>query len=163
MALMRVMVDEFGCGDADQAHSQLYRNLLAELEMPEDVESYLDTTNDESYAFVNGFYWMAARAPHLEYFLGALGYLEASIPFAFRCWAEACDRLGIVNSRYYTEHMHIDEFHMKEMQTAIRELEAARGLDCRRLWTGIQLASTILSEAFEAAVAKARRVREVVG
>jgi hypothetical protein len=46
---------------------------------------------------------------------------------------------------------------MREMQTAIREVEDARGLDHRKVWVGMQLASTILGEAFGAAVAKARR------
>ncbi|MGH8885874.1 MAG: iron-containing redox enzyme family protein [Egibacteraceae bacterium] len=158
MAVMRVLIDEFGCGNVDQAHSQLYRNLLTELEMPLDIESYLDGLNDESYAFLNVFYWLSERAPQVEYFLGALAYLEASIPFAFSCYANACARLGIIGSRYYTEHMHIDGFHMKELQIAIRELEAAGELDYKKVWVGTQLASSIIAEAFEAAVAKARKV-----
>ncbi|WP_308312468.1 iron-containing redox enzyme family protein [Streptomyces sp. ISL-11] len=156
MAVMRVLIDEFGCGNLRQAHSRLYLDLLAELGLPQDLESFLDTTSDETYAFLNVFYWLTQRAPHVEYFLGALAYLEASIPHAFRTQARACERLGIEHDRYYTEHLHIDTFHMKEMQIAIREYEAARGLDPTRLWIGALLLSDLIGTAFDAAVERAR-------
>jgi hypothetical protein len=159
MAVMRVLIDEFGCGNLRQAHSQLYLNLLAELDLPQDIESYLDTTSEENFAFLNSFYWMTQRAPDIEYFLGALAYLEASIPDAFTVQARACERLGLANGRYYTEHLHIDTFHRQEMQVAIRELEAARGLDPAKVWVGALLLSELLGAAFEAAV---RRAREAV-
>jgi hypothetical protein len=92
----------------------------------------------------------------VEYFLGALAYLESSIPDAFRVQARACARLGIANGRYYTEHLHIDTFHMQEMQRAIKECEAAHGLDHTRVWVGAQLLSELIGAAFDAAVARAR-------
>lgn len=156
MPVMRVLIDEFGCGNIQQAHSQLYRNLLNELGLPVDIDSYLGQTNDQTYAFLNAFYWLAQRASHVEYFLGALAYLEASIPTAFSYYARACERLGIENSQYYTEHIHIDSFHMKEMQLAIREYEKVHGLDSTRLWVGARILSDILSAAFNAAVQQAR-------
>jgi tetratricopeptide (TPR) repeat protein len=162
MPVMRVPIDEFGCGNINQAHSQLYRNLLSELGLPLDLDSYLEGTSDETYAFLNVFYWLAQRAPHVEYFLGALAYLEASIPTAFAYYARACERLGIENSQYYTEHIHIDNFHMKEMQLAIREYEKAHGLDPTRVWVGACLLSEILSTAFEAAVQRARALAGTV-
>lgn len=157
MPVMRILIDEFGCGNINQAHSQLYRNLLTELGLPLDLNNYSDTTSDETYAFLNVFYWLTQRAPHVEYFLGALAYLEASIPTAFAYYAHACERLGIENSQYYTEHMHIDSFHMREMQVAIREYEAAHGLDPTRVWVGARLLSRILETAFDAAVERARK------
>jgi hypothetical protein len=156
MPVMRVLIDEFGCGNIRQAHSQLYRNLLAELGLPVDLDSYLGQTSDETYAFLNTFYWLGQRAPHVEYFLGALAYLEASIPTAFSYYVRACQRLGIVNSNYYSEHVHIDSFHMQEMQIAIRECEASSGVDFTRVWVGAQLISEILGTAFEAMIARIR-------
>ncbi|SES33189.1 iron-containing redox enzyme family protein [Actinokineospora terrae] len=155
MAVMRVMIDEFGCGNIAQAHSQLYRDLLAELDLPDELPEVLRDTNDETYAFLNSFYWLASRAVDVEYFLGALAYLEAAIPDAFAFQARACERLGIANGRYYTEHIHIDDFHMREMQTAIKEYEAARGLDPTKLLVGATLLSSLLGAAMDAAVAKA--------
>ncbi|MEV8475168.1 iron-containing redox enzyme family protein [Streptomyces sp. NPDC051173] len=156
MAVMRVLIDEFGCGNLQQAHSQLYVNLLAELGLPLELDAYLDRTSDETYAFLDVFYWLTQRAPRMEYFLGGLAYLEASIPSAFTVQARACERLGIANGRYYTEHLHIDTFHRKEMQVAIREYEAAHGLDPTRLWVGALLVSELIGTAFEAAVERAR-------
>lgn len=158
MPLMRVLIDEFGCGNLQQAHSQLYRNLLTELGLPRDLNSYLNRTSDETYAFLNVFYWLTQRAPSVEYFLGALAYLEASIPAAFTYYARACERLGIENSQYYTEHVHIDSFHMQEMQVAIREYEAAQGVDSTRLWVGACLLSELIGRAFEVAVERAREL-----
>ncbi|MCX5389205.1 iron-containing redox enzyme family protein [Streptomyces sp. NPDC006482] len=156
MAVMRVLIDEFGCGNLQQAHSQLYRLLLAELGLPQEPEEFLDTTGDETFRFLNVFYWLTQRAPHVEYFLGALAYLEASIPDAFTIQARACERLAIRHGRYYTEHLHIDTFHMREMQLAIKEYEAVYGLDPARLWTGARLLSGLIGDAFDTAVARAR-------
>ncbi|MFC4033256.1 iron-containing redox enzyme family protein [Streptomyces polygonati] len=156
MAVMRVLIDEFGCGNLQQAHSQLYLNLLGELGLPRTVDDLLDLTSDETFAFLDVFFWLTQRAPHIEYFLGALAYLEASIPAAFTVQARACERLGIENGRYYTEHLHIDLFHMEEMQVAIREYEAVHPLDATKLWIGATLLSELLGTAFDSAVERAR-------
>jgi Iron-containing redox enzyme len=156
MAVMRVLIDEFGCGNLRQAHSQLYRELLAELDLPQDLGSFVDTTGDETFAFLNVFYWLTQRAPEIEYFLGALAYLEAAIPDAFTHQARACERLGLRGGRYYTEHLHIDTFHMREMQLAIKEYEAECGLDATKVWVGARLLSELLGTAFDTAVARAR-------
>lgn len=156
MAVMRVLIDEFGCGNLQQAHSQLYRNLLAELGLPQETEHFLDTTGDETFQFLNVFYWLTQRAPDVEYFLGALAYLEASIPDSFRTQARACARLGIANDRYYTEHLHIDTFHREETQQAIKEYGAVHGLDPTKVWTGARLLSGLIGDAFDAAVRRAR-------
>ncbi|MGI9064029.1 MAG: iron-containing redox enzyme family protein [Pseudonocardiaceae bacterium] len=156
MALMRVLIDEFGCGNLQQAHSQLYVDLLAELGLPQDLDSFLDITSDETFAFLNVFYWFAQRAPDMEYFLGALAYLEASIPDAFSVQARACERLGIEHGRYYSEHLHIDTFHRQEMQRAIREYEAVHRLDPTKLWIGAQLLSDLIGTAFGTATERAR-------
>lgn len=159
MPMMRVFIDEFGCGNYDQTHSQLYRELLTELELPLDLDGYVPLANDESLAFVNIFYWLTQRASHPEYFIGALAYLENSIPYAFTCFADACRRLNISKHHYYTEHLHIDGFHAKETRATLRELEAAAGLNCTKAWVGMQLGSMLIGQAFEAAVAKAKQWR----
>ena len=156
MPILRVLIDEFGCGNFQQAHSRLYHQLLCELGMPTDIESYLDTLNPESYAFLNIFYWLTNRAPHIEYFLGALAYLESTIPSSFQCFAEACQRLNITSDKYYTEHIHIDDFHAKDVLRSIWEVDAAIGVDYTKVWTGVQISSFITERAFTAAVEKSK-------
>ncbi|MFC0548509.1 iron-containing redox enzyme family protein [Kutzneria chonburiensis] len=158
MAVFRVLIDELGCGNVEQAHSQLYRELLAELGMSTELESYVDNGNEESYAYVNLFHWLARRAPAPETFLGAYAYFEASVLYAFKCYAAAAKRLGVRNDKYYTEHLYIDDFHSKQMRTALMELDAERGLDLAKVWAGVELTSEIAAAATEAAVAKAREV-----
>ncbi|MET9548917.1 MULTISPECIES: iron-containing redox enzyme family protein [unclassified Streptomyces] len=155
MAVFRVLIDEFGCGNLDQAHFNIYRDLMTELGMSLEVEDYLDRTNEETYAYVNTFFWAAARAPRPEYFLGTLCYLESSILYAFKCFAAAAQRLGLKGARYYTEHLHIDHFHAKELQVAIREFDAEADLHPVKVWAGFKMASEVIGGATEAAVASA--------
>lgn len=156
MAVMRVLIDEFGCGNLQRAHSELYMDLLRELDLPTDLASHLPDVSAESLAFANCFYWLASRAPDVEYFLGALAYLEAYIPTGFSCFDAACRRLGIEHGRYYSEHMHIDEFHKQELQIAIHEYDRAQGCDPAKLWVGMTLLQRLLADAFDAAIDRAR-------
>ena len=156
MAVMRVLIDEFGCGNLQRAHSELYMDLLRELDLPTDLASHLADVSAETLAFVNCFYWLASRAPDVEYFLGALAYLEAYIPTGFACFDAACRRLGIKHGLYYSEHIHIDDFHKQELQIAIREYDRVHGCDYAKLQVGMTLLRRLLGASFEAATDRAR-------
>jgi Iron-containing redox enzyme len=156
MAVMRVLIDEFGCGNLQRAHSELYMDLLRELELPTDLRSHLRLVSAETLAFVNCFYWLASRAPDVEYFLGALAYLEAFIPTGFAAFDAACRRLGVEHGLYYSEHIHIDDFHRQELQIAIHELDRVHGCDLAKLAVGMNLLRRLLGASFEAATGKAR-------
>jgi Iron-containing redox enzyme len=162
LPLMRIMLDEFGCGNPQRAHTSLYRALLQELDMSVNPMDYLGHIGPESFAFLNVFYWLSTRAPDPGYFLGALTYLEASIPSFFKCYADCCGRLNIQHHHYYTEHMHIDHFHARDGQRAILEAIRRGACDYRSVWAGVQLMSVVTADAFEASVAKARRGAPVV-
>ncbi|MFF9853231.1 iron-containing redox enzyme family protein [Streptomyces litmocidini] len=153
MAVFRVLIDELGCGNEEKAHSQLYRNLLTELGMSLELDDYLDETTPECYAYVNMFHWLASRASSPQYFLGAYAYFETSVLYAFQSFARAAKRLGIVHDAYYTEHLYIDSYHSNHMRTAIRALDEP---DFAKIWAGVRLASDIVGEAQEAAIALAR-------
>ncbi|MEU3980904.1 iron-containing redox enzyme family protein [Streptomyces sp. NPDC026672] len=155
MAVFRVLIDELGCGNEAMAHAQLYRDLLTELGMPLDLDSYRDI-GPESYAYVNLFHWIANRAPVPEYFLGGYAYFEASVLYGLQSFAHAAQRLGITNHQYYTEHIYIDKFHSKQMRTAIREAETAAGLDLAKVWAGVRMTSAVVTHATETAISRAR-------
>jgi hypothetical protein len=156
MAVMRVLIDEFGCGNLQRAHSELYMELLAELDLPTDIASHLQDVGEETLAFVNSFFWLASRAPDVEYFLGALAYLEAFIPAGFAWFDAACDRLGLECGLYYGEHIHIDDFHKQELQVAMHELDRAQGCDPVKLWVGMTVLRRLLGASFDAAADRAR-------
>ncbi|MER7949994.1 iron-containing redox enzyme family protein [Streptomyces sp. NPDC096079] len=153
MAVFRVLIDELGCGNEEKAHSQLYRDLLTELGMSLELDDYLDDTSPECYAYVNMFHWLASRASSPQYFLGAYAYFETSVLYAFQAFARAARRLGIVHDAYYTEHLYIDSYHSNHMRTAIRALDEP---DFAKIWAGVRLASDIVGEAQETAIARAR-------
>ncbi len=156
MAVLRVLIDEFGCGRIERAHSRLYMNLLQELDLPTDVESHLRNTSSEALAFVNLFYWLAARADSPAWFLGALAHLEASIVEGFGCYVAGCERLGVVHDDYYREHVHIDAFHRREVRIALTLLDQHGDLDCAAAWGGARLAAATFDTAFATAVERAR-------
>ncbi|MER7769841.1 iron-containing redox enzyme family protein [Kitasatospora sp. NPDC096140] len=156
MAVFRVMVDELGCGNDDQAHSELYRELLRELDLPTEVEAYRAGSSPQSHAYVNMFHWLASRADTPEYFLGGYAYFEASVLYGFRSFAQAARRLGLKSGKYYTEHLYIDTYHSKQMRVAIRETQTAQGLDLAKVWAGVELTSAVVGDATETAIALAR-------
>jgi hypothetical protein len=156
MAVLRVLIDEFGCGNDEQEHAALYGRLVTELGMPTDLGYYVERAGEESFAYVNLFHWLAQRAPAPEYFLGAYTYFESSVLYAFKCYARACERLGVVNRKYYDEHLYIDAYHSRQMQASIKALADERPVDLAKVWTGVTLTSAVVAEATAAAIDRAR-------
>ncbi|MFD7164800.1 iron-containing redox enzyme family protein [Streptomyces violascens] len=157
MAVFRILIDELGCGNESMAHAQLYRDLLIELGMPIDIDSYRDSSPD-SFAYVNLFYWLANRAEVSEYFLGGYAYFEASVLYGLQSFAHAAKRFGLENHAYYTEHIYIDKYHSRQMRTAIREKELETGVDLAKVWAGVRMTSAIVSTATEQAIVRSRKL-----
>ncbi len=160
MPMLRIMIDEFGSGNLQRAHTSLYLQLLRELQMPTELAFYSERLEPDSFAFVNLFFWLTLRADDPSYFAGAITYLETAIPTFFECYVQACERLGIAAHAYYSEHQHIDAFHAIEGQRLLRTMHASNSLCPRKAWLGAKLASGITSAAFEGAVAKARQLQD---
>lgn len=152
MPVMRVLIDEFGCGNLDQMHTNLYCRLLEELGSPLDLDHFVGLAVDEVFEFVNVFHWMTKRSPDVEYFLGALAWFEAVVPAFFAPYVEACERLKIESHHYYSEHVHIDVFHARDALHAIREAGRSMTIDPVRLWAGVLLINAIAGRAFDASV-----------
>ncbi|WP_338439232.1 iron-containing redox enzyme family protein [uncultured Aquabacterium sp.] len=157
MPMLRIMIDEFGSGNLQCAHTTLYVNLLNELGMPLDLAYYCSRIESTSFEFVNLFFWLTLRADDPSYFAGAITYLESVIPSFFACYVQACERLNIASHAYYSEHRHIDVFHAVEGRRLLRAMAADQTLDANKAWKGIHLAAQITGGAFEAAVVKARQ------
>lgn len=158
LPMLRILIDEFGSGNPKCTHSELYKNLLRELYMPTDETFYYDKIDNLSYAFINMFYWLTLRADDPSYFVGALTYLESIIPAVFPCYVEACQRLGIQNHHYYSEHCHIDAYHAKECFRILKAMHQTNTLDIGKTWKGFRLAGLVTNQAFEQAVQKAKRL-----
>ena len=89
--------------------------------------------------------------------MGALAYTEAAVPRAFRVFERDCTRLGVRASTYFTEHIHIDEYHARDALLALRALDAEQGVDFRKAWIGVQMVRNIGRAAFHTAVDAARK------
>jgi len=155
MPIMRILIDEFGCGNIDFMHSRLYQNILLELGSSIELADFIADTAEEVYEFVNIFHWMTKRAAQVEYFLGALAWFEAVVPTFFNPYMDACMRLGIKQHAYYSEHIHIDFYHARSALVALRELEKHQSVDYRLAWLGVQAVEDVTNRAFDAAVARA--------
>lgn len=141
MPLMRIIIDEFGCGNLQKTHTQFFINLLKELNLPDDLRWYVDHSADESFEFVNIYHWLTSRAPSIDYYLGALAYTEGIIPYSFKYYLQCCDRLSIKHSDYFSEHIHIDgEFHYREALNVIKIFQQSNPINWSRVWSGVQLA-----------------------
>ncbi|MGJ5829004.1 iron-containing redox enzyme family protein [Streptomyces ossamyceticus] len=156
MAVMRVLIDEFGCGNEAREHAGLYARLMVELGLSTDPFEHAAHACEETLAYVNLFHWLASRAPTPDYFLGAYAYFESSVLYGFRCYAAACERLGIEAGQYYTEHLHIDSFHSRDMIAALRAWDHEHGADLAKVWAGVELTRATVARATEAAVLAAR-------
>lgn len=152
MPIQRILIDEFGCGNIDQMHTNLYCQLLEELGSPVDLNYFVAIAVDPVFEFVNIFHWMTKRSPDVEYFLGALSWFEGVVPVFFKPYVDACGRLGIAAHRYFSEHIHIDEYHAQSALLAIREAAKAGPIDYTKVWLGAQLAQSVAGRAFDAAV-----------
>ncbi|MFL9883166.1 iron-containing redox enzyme family protein [Paraburkholderia agricolaris] len=155
-AVQRILIDEFGCGNVDMMHTQLYCNLLQELGSPIDLDAFVASALDPVFEFVNIFHWMTKRAAQVDYFLGALAWFEGVVPSLFGPYLAACKRLGIRAHQYYSEHVHIDVFHARSALLAMTETARAMPFDYQQAWTGVRLAHATAGRAFEAAVSLAR-------
>ncbi len=161
MSVLRVLIDELGCGNLAASHSQLYRDLLGELGLPQELEPYLAFTRPELLEWVNVFSWMSRRATSIDLFLGALAYAEAIVPLTFQRLLAAGERLGLQQTRYWSEHIHIDHYHARDALNALRQFDAAVGLSYRLAWLGALMARETGLRAFRAAVEAAKKGERV--
>jgi len=159
MPIQRILIDEFGCGNLEQMHTYLYHKLLEELGSPSDLAYFTGIALDPVFEFVNIFHWMTKRSPDIEYFLGALSWFEGVVPALFKPYVAACQRLGIAAHHYFSEHIHIDEYHAQSALLAIREAAKSMPFDYRKAWIGSLLTQSVTGRAFDAAVALGQELR----
>lgn len=152
-SVIRILLDEFGRGTRNKQHSELYRNLLAELGLPTEVGEYTDN-NEESFAFVNLYHWLTKRAVKIDYYLGALAFSEMVIPGAFKPFLMACERMGVGAKGYFSEHIKIDVYHTKEAFSVLETLANKSELDFYSAYLGARLAKVVGDKALTAALKK---------
>lgn len=120
-ALAAIEYDEYGAGQADRMHANLFADLMAGLGLDNSYGYYLDAANAEMLAVVN---LMSLFGLHRS-LRGALAghYATVEVTSSPACWrlAQAMERAGAGQAavRFYTEHVEADAVHE---QLARREL-----------------------------------------
>jgi hypothetical protein len=156
IAVTRILIDEFGCGNPRAVHQTIYSDLMTELGLTLNLETLLPGTLDSVLDFVNVYHYLTRRARTIDMYLGGLAYTEAIIPYSFQPLFNACERLGVQNSAYFSEHIHIDEFHAKDAVMAIRKQHSAVGVNAAAASNGVQIVRHLGTAAFEAVVNSVR-------
>jgi hypothetical protein len=112
-AIFRVMIDEFGYGNHETKHSTLFKKTLSSVGMQDNSHAYwmfyLNST-----LLTNNYFHMLTRSPEKFFqYLGAIAYAENTFgPYCRRTKDLLRDCYGEqVDTRYYSEHDHIDGHH----------------------------------------------------
>ena len=125
-ALVQIQADEYGNGDPERIHAQLFADTMDELGLDTTYGAYIDHLPGSTLATVNlmSFFglhrrWRGAIIGHL-----ALFEMESSVPN--RRYAEGLRRLGVGSPRateFFDEHVTADAVH-----EAIAAVDLAGGL-----------------------------------
>ncbi|CAN95352.1 Cupin domain hypothetical protein [Sorangium cellulosum So ce56] len=114
--LMKVFIDEYGYGVHDRKHSTLFERCCSSVGLDPEPHRYYFHYLPSSIALTNYFHHVCSNK-HLWFrYLGALYYTEASIPHfnkaLSRALRKAFEGAG-VDTRYFDEHVHIDQHHRR--------------------------------------------------
>lgn len=112
-ALFRVLLDEYGYGKHSTKHSTLFKKTLASVGMETNSHAYwafyLNST-----LLANNYFHSLTRSPERFFeYIGAIAYAENSFgPYCLYTKELLHSVFGEnVDTRYYTEHVHIDMHH----------------------------------------------------
>jgi nitrosourea synthase len=111
--LFKVLLDEFGYGVHDTKHSTLFKNALQSAGLLPQSHAYWQFYLNTTLLMNNYFHRLTKRPRHFFRYLGAITLAENT--FGPYCEAVAHTLRKVygdkVDTRYYTEHAHIDEHH----------------------------------------------------
>jgi hypothetical protein len=112
-AMAAIEYDEFGAGRAEDAHSRLFAELMADLGLETAYGRYLGHAPAEALATVNVMSLFGLHRALRGALVGHFGWLETTSSPASRAMAAAMRRAGAgpAAERFYTEHVEADAVH----------------------------------------------------
>ncbi len=113
VALAELQYDEYGAGDPDFLHQELFADALRACGLSADYGSYLDETDALTLANNNAMSLFALNRRLRGAAMGHLAAFEATSSVPCRRIAAGADRLGLpaAAARYYDEHVEADAAH----------------------------------------------------
>lgn len=112
-ALVEIQIDEYGGGDVQQMHSELYRALLRGLALDDSYGAYLNSVPAVSLAISNVMSLFGLRRELRGALVGHLAAYEMTSSQPCRRYARGLRRLGGSDAicRFYDEHVTADALH----------------------------------------------------
>ncbi|RLK58957.1 iron-containing redox enzyme family protein [Actinokineospora cianjurensis] len=109
----KVVIDEYGYGVHDTKHSKLFEDTLTSVGLRTDLHHYWQYYLSSSLMANNYFHYLGKNHELFFRYLGALYYTETTlVDFCRRADALLRSVFGdTVDTRYFTEHVHIDTHH----------------------------------------------------
>ncbi|MDY7562380.1 iron-containing redox enzyme family protein [Pseudomonas sp. 10B1] len=111
-AMFRVLLDEFGYGKHAAKHSTLFKETLKSVGMLDNSHAYWNFYLNSSL-LNNNYFHMLTRSPERFFeYVGAITYAENAFgPYCGRVKTLIQHVFTEADTRYYTEHVHIDSYH----------------------------------------------------
>lgn len=108
-----VEYDEFGAGRAEQVHSKLFADLMADLNLDTSYGRYLDAGSRQMLATVNLMSLFGLHRSHRGALVGHFASVETTSPPGSRRLAQALKRAGAGPAaiHFYAEHVEADAVH----------------------------------------------------
>lgn len=112
-ALIEIQTDEYGEGDLSRMHSELYRQLLHELELVDDYGYYVDAVPAITLAISNAMSLFGLRRELRGALVGHLAAYEMTSSAPCRRYGQGLRRLGGTDAacRFFDEHVTADALH----------------------------------------------------
>ncbi|WP_258041406.1 iron-containing redox enzyme family protein [Pseudomonas syringae] len=111
-ALFRVLLDEFGYGRHAAKHSTLFKETLKSVGLQDHSHAYWNFYLNASLLNNNYFHMLTRSSERFFEYVGAITYAENSFgPYCGRVKALLQRCFSDADTRYYTEHVHIDGYH----------------------------------------------------
>ncbi|WP_441249461.1 iron-containing redox enzyme family protein [Kitasatospora sp. McL0602] len=126
----KIVIDEYGYGVHDTKHSQLFERTLESVELSSDLHRYWQYYLVSSLAMNNYFHYLGKNHEHFFRYIGALYYTESTLVDFCRRATDLLDQVfdGQADTRYFTEHVHIDQHHGRmALEKLIKPLIAEHG------------------------------------
>lgn len=111
--LIRVLLEEYGNGRLNRKHSTFFAQMMAELGLKTEPESYLDIVPWEVLATINHNFLLTECKQHFLRYNGGLTYFEIAGPTFYTDYMLAAQRLNLSDaaSGYWQLHIREDERH----------------------------------------------------
>lgn len=137
-ALLEVQFDEYGNGDPNRLHHELFRRGMADSGMNIDYGHYIDDAPSEILAMNNAMSMFGLHRRLRGAVLGHLAAFEATSSVPCRRMVQGLTRLGFPDSlvKYYDEHIEADAVHE---QLALHTICAAFAQEHPEEWPEVLL------------------------